>query len=106
VFEVDGRIVLALLAGSDRLEESRLAESLGGAVATMADALRVREATGFDVGGVPPFGFGTDVPSFMDESLVTQPSVWAAAGTPLDMFEVETASLVRLSGAEVVRLRA
>jgi EmrB/QacA subfamily drug resistance transporter len=106
VFEVDGRIVLALLAGSDRLEESRLAESLGGAVATMADALRVREATGFDVGGVPPFGFGTDVPSFIDESLVTQPSVWAAAGTPLDMFEVETASLVRLSGAEVVRLRA
>ena len=55
VFLCDDRPVLALVAGDNRLDEALLAALAGGRI-TRADAARVREHTGFAIGGVAPLG--------------------------------------------------
>ena len=105
VFAVDGRPVVALVGGDARLDEALLAEAAGGAVGR-ADADAVRTATGYPIGGVPPFGHATPLPTFVDESLLAHDTVWAAAGTPRHVFEVAPADLLRLSGGRTVPLAA
>jgi len=105
VFTVDGTPVLALVGGDARLDEALLAEAAGGAVGR-ADADVVRSATGYAIGGVPPFGHATALATYVDEPLLAHATVWAAAGTPRHVFEVEPHELVRIAGARVVPLSA
>ncbi len=105
VFTVDDAPVVALVAGDARLDEALLAEAAGGCVGR-ADADLVRAATGYPIGGVPPFGHPAPLPTFVDESLLAHDTVWAAAGTPRHVFEVAPADLLRLSGGRVVPLAA
>ena len=105
VFTLDGRMVMALVSGRNRLDEGRLADALGGQRVGRADAAGVREATGFAIGGVPPFGYPSALPTAVDEDLLTYDEVWAAAGTPRDVFAIAPADLVRLSGGSVAALR-
>jgi Cys-tRNA(Pro) deacylase len=106
VFTLDGRMVMALVSGCNRLDEARLAATLGGQEVGRADAAGVRAATGYAIGGVPPFGHPTPLPTVIDEDLLTHDEVWAAAGTPRDVFAIAPADLVRLSGGVVAELRA
>ncbi len=105
VFTVDGEPVIALVAGDARLDEALLAAAAGGSVGR-ADAEVVRAATGYPIGGVPPFGHPAPLPTFVDESLLAHETVWAAAGTPRHVFEVAPADLLRLSGGRAVPLAA
>jgi prolyl-tRNA editing enzyme YbaK/EbsC (Cys-tRNA(Pro) deacylase) len=98
--------VLALVSGSNRLDEAKLAVAAGALQARRADADRVREVTGFPIGGVPPFGHPQAVRTFVDADLLRYGEVWAAAGTPRDNFSVTPVELVRVAGAVVADLRA
>jgi prolyl-tRNA editing enzyme YbaK/EbsC (Cys-tRNA(Pro) deacylase) len=105
VFTAGGRPVVALVSGANRLDEGRLEELAGGPVAK-ADAETARRATGYSIGGVPPFGHATEVRVFMDRDLLGYPSVWAAAGRPDSVFEIEPERLRELSEATVSDLKA
>lgn len=104
VFLVAGQPVVALVSGASRLDEAALAAAAGGPVGR-ADAASVREATGYSIGGVPPFGHDTDLPVYCDRDLLRHPTVWAAAGRPDTVFEITPQRLVELSGATVADLR-
>ena len=104
VFVAAGKPVVALVSGANRLDERKLA-SVAGAPVAKADAATARAATGFAIGGVPPFGHATDVPVFMDSDLMQFSVVWAAAGRPDSVFEIEPARLRDLSHATVADLR-
>jgi prolyl-tRNA editing enzyme YbaK/EbsC (Cys-tRNA(Pro) deacylase) len=106
VFVVDGAPVVALVGGADRLDEARLATAAGGVEVRRADADEVRAATGYAVGGVPPFGHATDLRCFVDDALLAHDVVWAAAGTPTHVFAASPQALVDAAGAEVATLRA
>jgi prolyl-tRNA editing enzyme YbaK/EbsC (Cys-tRNA(Pro) deacylase) len=106
VFTLDGAMVMALVSGSNRLDEGRLAAALGGAEVGRADAAGVRAATGYAIGGVPPFGHPSPLPTAVDEDLLGYGEVWAAAGTPRDVFAIAPPDLVRLSGGAVADLKA
>jgi prolyl-tRNA editing enzyme YbaK/EbsC (Cys-tRNA(Pro) deacylase) len=105
VFLVDGAAVLALVSGDNRLDESRLAAATGGASVQRADADAVRQATGFPIGGVPPFGHPVPLPTYVDEDLLRFDVVWAAAGTPRHVFPADPAALVEATGGRAARLR-
>src|SRR4051795_8028036 len=66
IFAVDGEVVLAYVSGSNQLDEHKLAAAAGGSTCSRVDADVVREATGFPIGGVPPFGHSSTLPVFVD----------------------------------------
>ncbi|HXL77375.1 MAG TPA: YbaK/EbsC family protein [Candidatus Eisenbacteria bacterium] len=104
VFVAGGNPVIALVSGANRLDETRLGAAAGKPV-TKADAEIARTATGYSIGGVPPFGHATELPVFMDRDLLAHPVVWAAAGRPDSVFEIEPERLRDLSKATVVDLK-
>jgi Cys-tRNA(Pro) deacylase len=105
VFGVDGEIVMALVSGSNQLDEKKLALAAGGAKCARVDADAVREATGYPIGGVPPFGHSTQLRVFVDPDLLQYDEVWAAAGTWNDNFGAAPADIVRVVGGVVADLK-
>ena len=104
VFLADGAPVVALVSGSNQLDEAKLAVAAGASSTGRATAEQVREATGYPVGGVPPFGHATSLRTFVDEDLLAYDEVWAAAGTPHLNFAIASAELARATGGEVCDL--
>ncbi|MEY3074022.1 MAG: hypothetical protein RLZZ554_696 [Actinomycetota bacterium] len=105
VFAVDGEIVMAFVSGANQLDEKKLAQAAGGLKCSRVDADAVREATGFPIGGVPPFGHSTQLRVFVDPDLLQYDEVWAAAGTWNDNFGAAPADIVRVSGGVVTDLK-
>jgi prolyl-tRNA editing enzyme YbaK/EbsC (Cys-tRNA(Pro) deacylase) len=105
IFAVDGELVLAYVSGANQLDEAKLAAAAGGLRCARVDADTVRNATGFPIGGVPPFGHATHLRVFIDPDLLRWPEVWAAAGTWHDVFGIEPGDLVRASEGVVVDLK-
>jgi len=105
VFGVDNEIVMALVSGSNQLDEKKLALAAGGAKCARVDADAVREATGYPIGGVPPFGHATQLRVFVDPDLLQYDEVWAAAGTWNDNFGASPADIVRVAGGVVTDLK-
>ncbi len=105
IFGVDGDLVLAYVSGSNMLDEKKLAAAAGGAKCARVDADAVRNATGFPIGGVPPFGHLTPLRVFIDPDLLQYDEVWAAAGTWHDVFGIEPHKLVEASGGVLTDLK-
>ncbi len=98
VFVRDDEPVLVLCAGDRRVDAARLGLS-------PAPADRVRAVTGFSIGGVPPLGHDTELATTIDASLRRFDVVWAAAGTPHDVFGIESEALIRaIPGASVTEV--
>jgi Cys-tRNA(Pro) deacylase len=104
VFGVDGEVVVALVSGDNLLDERKLASRAGAVEAWREDADTVREATGFPVGGVPPFGHREPLRVFIDEDLLEYDELWAAAGTPHVNFAITPSELVKATGGIVCDL--
>ncbi|ESP88870.1 YbaK/EbsC family protein [Candidatus Halobonum tyrrellensis] len=103
VFDTDDGPVVVLTAGHHRVDEDALADALGVETVGFADAETVKGATGWSIGGVPPFPHDSAVPVYLDESLRDNDRVWAAAGTPEAMFPLSSADLERLTDPTPVR---
>lgn len=99
IFSVDDELVLALTSGSNRVDTDALVAAAGGTTCGRADADEVRSATGFAIGGVPPFGHTTPVRAFFDPALLDYDVVWAAAGTPRHVFSLDPHVLLGQTGA-------
>lgn len=104
VFIVDDEPVVVLVAGSDRVDESKLAAAAGGQV-RKARSAEVQDATGYVVGGVPPLGHSKELRLFADDALLSHDVVWAAAGTPTQVFASPPDALIVAAGAQVATLR-
>jgi Cys-tRNA(Pro) deacylase len=101
----DGRPLLALVSGANRVDLSRLAAVVGQPVGR-ANASQVRQATGFAIGGVPPVGHDSSLSVYVDADLLQYDQVWAAAGTPNSVFSIAPDDLVRIASGQVVPLKA
>lgn len=95
--KTSGRPILALVSGSNRVDENKLS-ALAGEATEKADAEFTRLHSGYAIGGVPPLGHTEPIVTFIDEDLLLYAEVWAAAGTPHAVFRILPAELVRASG--------
>jgi prolyl-tRNA editing enzyme YbaK/EbsC (Cys-tRNA(Pro) deacylase) len=102
VFVADGDPVVCVASGRHRIDTEKLADLLDVAEVRQAKADEVRAATGFAIGGVPPFGH--DLPVLFDETLLHHKRVWAAAGDPHSLFEVDPRELADCIRARIVEL--
>ncbi|NLU69999.1 YbaK/EbsC family protein [Streptomyces sp. HNM0574] len=105
IFEADGEPVLVLMDGASRVDRERVRAELGAGRVRRADAELVREATGFAIGGVPPFGHARPMRVLADRGLLAHTTVWAAAGTPHTVFPLGPEELVRHAGAGLADVR-
>lgn len=103
VFSVSGEPVLILVSGPNRVDTERVGELLGSPL-EKADAQMVKDASGYSIGGVPPFGHSTQMRCLMDEDLMSLEEVWAAAGSARAVFPITPERLKELAEAELVRV--
>lgn len=96
--------ILVITSGANRVNEAALAQRIGEPV-ERADADFVREATGFAIGGVPPLCHSSRLATYFDEDLLPYPTIWAAAGTPHALFEIDPAELMRVCEATAVSVK-
>jgi len=106
VFVADEQPVVALLPGDRRLDPQRLAAAVGAAEARRASGDEARVATGYAIGGVPPLAHASPLPVLMDRHLLEHATVWAAAGLPDAVFEVDPRQLAAAAGARIEDLAA
>jgi prolyl-tRNA editing enzyme YbaK/EbsC (Cys-tRNA(Pro) deacylase) len=93
------RPFLALTSGPNRADTDRLSTLMGGAPVRQAGAEEARDATGYAIGGTPPFGHPRPLTVFLDRDLVAYDEVWAAAGTPRSVFPITPGDLLRVTSA-------
>jgi prolyl-tRNA editing enzyme YbaK/EbsC (Cys-tRNA(Pro) deacylase) len=95
-----GQGVLVLTSGSNRVDEQRVRDLIGEPLGK-ADADFVRAATGYAIGGVPPFGHAGQLSTYIDEDFLQYETIWAAAGTPNAVFSLTPDELVSHSGGRL-----
>lgn len=104
VFTIDGDPVMALIAGDRRCDTRALGPAFGrSGLVLRADAERVREVTGFVIGGVAPVGHPAPLPTVIDDSLGRFETVYAAAGHPHCVFPTSMLELSLLTGGAVTK---
>jgi prolyl-tRNA editing enzyme YbaK/EbsC (Cys-tRNA(Pro) deacylase) len=102
VFVCDGEPVLCIASGAHRVDTDKLAVAFDCAELRQATPDEVRAASGFPIGGVPPFGH--ELPVVLDEALLRHEYVWAAGGDGHSLFCVNPRELVSSIGARVAEV--
>ena len=97
----NGHAILVLGAGDQRADVDKIAQCLGASDARMANADQVRAATSYAIGGVPPVAHSTRLETLIDQTLLRFDRVWAAAGAPNALFEIEMKILLELTQGRV-----
>jgi prolyl-tRNA editing enzyme YbaK/EbsC (Cys-tRNA(Pro) deacylase) len=102
IFRVEGRAVLALVAGDRSCNTKVLPMVLElPGKCKRADADLVRAATGFAIGGVAPLGHPRPLPTAIDASLGRFDVIYAAAGHPYCVFPTNLEELTRLTNGRL-----
>ena len=112
IFLVDGEPCLVLMCGPNRVDSKAAARALSpllqgsGRRGRMMPPEEVYQRYGFRVGGVPPVGYPTRLPTVLDEDLFARDVVWAAAGTDHAFFPIEPERLLNMTGGLRARVKA
>jgi prolyl-tRNA editing enzyme YbaK/EbsC (Cys-tRNA(Pro) deacylase) len=99
VYVADGDPVVCISSADCAVDRGLLADVLDVAEIRPATANETRAATGFPVGGVPPFGHG--LPVVFDETLIHHETVWTAGGDGYTVVEIEPERLIGCTAATV-----
>lgn len=101
IFRSGEQPILFIISGPNRLHEKKAKRSLELDL-ERADANWVKAQTGFPIGGIPPLGHACNMQVYLDPALLTYASIWAAAGTPNAVFEIEPQQLHAITNASML----
>lgn len=105
VFRSGEQPLLFLMSGANRLDPELAAAAAEVDVVDKADAALTKSATGYSIGGVPPFGHAEELRVIVDRDLLGFDEVWAAGGRPDTVFPIDPHELVRATGGRVADLK-
>ncbi len=106
VMTADGAPLLVLMHGDREVSTRAVGRHLGArrvAIATPSDARRV---TGYEVGGISPFGIRRRLRVLVQPSVLALPRVLVNGGLRGFLVEVDPVLLVRIAGAEAAEVAA
>ena len=95
--------ILILASGANRVNEKLISQYAGEPI-VKPDADYVRVVTGFAIGGVPPIGHARQMETYLDEDFMKYATIWAAAGTPNAIFELQTEDLQKMTHGKTVKV--
>ncbi len=91
--------VLVVTSGDRRVDEKKVSALVGKV--RRADADFVKAQTGFTIGGVSPVAHLNPPVTLLDQNLWRFEQIWAAAGHPHGVFQLQPDDLKHLTGAPV-----
>ena len=105
VATVDGRLAVAVVPVSARLDLKALARALGGSRAALAERAAAERATGYVAGGISPVGQKRAHRTVVDSTALDHASVFVSAGRRGLDLEIAPADLVRVTAAVTYPVR-
>jgi Cys-tRNA(Pro) deacylase len=102
--QTSGKGILILVSGTNRVSESKIGQLIGEQI-DRADPDFVRAVTGFAIGGIPPVGHSQSLVTFLDEDLMQNPTIWAAAGTHNAVFKLSPTDLVNMTQGKIANVK-
>jgi Cys-tRNA(Pro) deacylase len=101
LFKAGENFVLCLVSGDKRCSLNKIKKILDEKNVSMANPEDVKKITGYTIGGVSPIGHLVKTKIFIDENLKNFTSIFAAAGHPNAVFEIDFENLKALTLGEV-----
>ena len=100
LFKVGENFVLCLVSGDKKCSLNKLKKILNENDVSMAKPKDVKKITGYTIGGVSPTGHLVKTKIFIDVNLKNFKSIYAAAGHPNAVFEIDFENLKPLTSGE------
>ena len=100
LFRTENSFLLCLVAGDKRCSLNKLKKILNEKDVSMANPEDVKKITGYTIGGVSPTGHLIKIKIYIDENLQNFKSIFAAAGHPNAVFEIDFGNLKKLTSGE------
>ena len=104
LFRAENSFVLCLVSGDKKCSLNKLKKITQKNDLCMASPEQVKTQTGYTIGGVSPVGLLNDVEIFMDNSLERFNKLYAAAGNPNCIFEINFKKLNEITSSKVLEI--
>ena len=101
VFRAETKFLICLVSGDKRCSLNKLKKLISKKDVSMASADEVKAQTGFTIGGVSPVGHINDLNIIIDRTLERFQIVYAAAGHPNSIFEINFSKLKDLTKGRI-----
>jgi Cys-tRNA(Pro)/Cys-tRNA(Cys) deacylase len=102
--DVDGRLCVAIVPVTGKLDLGALAAAIPGRRAVMADPAVAERKTGYLVGGISPIGQKTPLPTVLDETAELFDSVFVSGGRRGFDIELAPSDLIAITRATVAAI--
>jgi prolyl-tRNA editing enzyme YbaK/EbsC (Cys-tRNA(Pro) deacylase) len=99
----DGKVVCALVLGSNRASTERVSKVLNIERPDIAAPEQALEKTGYLVGGTPPFGY--EAVFLIDDKIMEKDTVYAGGGTPNALVKISPKEIQRINHGIIARVR-
>ena len=101
LFKTEDSFILCLVAGDKRCSLNRLKKIKNKKDVSMASPEDVKTQTGYTIGGVSPIGHLNRVEIFIDKSLKRFNNLFAAAGHPNCIFEINFMNIQKITNGKI-----
>ncbi len=104
LFRAENSFILCLVSGDKKCSLNKLKKITQKNDLCMASPEQVKTQTGYTIGGVSPVGLLNDIEIFMDNSLKRFDKLYAAAGHPNCIFQIDFEKLNKITSSKVMEI--
>ena len=104
LFRTENSYVLCLISGDKKCSLNKLKKITLKKDVCMANPDEVKAQTGYTIGGVSPVGHINNIEIYIDNSLERFDKIYAAAGHPNCVFEINFEKLIKITNGKVIEI--
>ena len=104
LFRAENSYVLCLISGDKKCSLNKLKKITLKKDVCMANPDEVKTQTGYTIGGVSPVGHINNIEIYIDNSLERFDKIYAAAGHPNCVFEINFEKLIKITNGKVIEV--